>query len=78
VSLYICASHDNRQKVRYRKFNSWFATFNSSKYVKIDASIIDLEKNEFPISIIVSKDNPYKKSISSDFYDVIDSFQNNK
>jgi hypothetical protein len=78
VSLYICASHDNRQKVRYRKFNSWFATFNSSKYVKIDASITDLSKNEFPISIIVSSDNPYKKSISSDFYDVIDNFQNNK
>ena len=78
VSLYICASHDNRQKVRYKKFNSWFATFNTSKYVKIDASITDLKNNEFPISIIMSTENPYKKLISNDFYDVIDNFQNNK
>ena len=78
VSLYICASHDNRQKVRYRKFNSWFTTFSSNKYVKMDAYIIDLNKDEFPISIILSKENPYRKSISNDFYDVIDNFQNNK
>jgi hypothetical protein len=78
VSLYICASHDNRQKVRYRKFNSWFATFNLSKYVKIDAYLKDLQNNEFPISIILSTDNPYRKSISNDFYDVIDNFQNDK
>jgi hypothetical protein len=40
VSLYICASHDNRQKVRYRKFNSWFATFSLSKYVKIGTELL--------------------------------------
>jgi hypothetical protein len=78
VSLYICASYDNRQLIRYRKFNSWFASFNSSKYVKIDASLIDLSKNTYPISIIISTQNPYKKLISDDFYDMIDSFQNNK
>jgi hypothetical protein len=78
VSLYICASHDNRQQVRYRKFNSWFTTFGKSKYVKIDAAIRDLKNNEFPISIILSLENPYRNSISNDFYDVIDNFQNNK
>ena len=44
----------------------------------MDACITDLNRNEFPISIIISIENPYRKSISNDFYDVIDNFQNNK
>jgi hypothetical protein len=54
---------------------SWFTTFGKSKYVKIDAAIRDLKNNEFPISIILSLENPYRNSISNDFYDVIDNFQ---
>jgi hypothetical protein len=78
VSLYICASYDNRQQVRYRKFNSWFTTFGKSKYVKIDSLLKDLQNNEFPISLIFSLENPYRNLSSNDFYEVIDNFQNNK
>ena len=74
ISLYICASHDNRQLVRYRKFNSWFTTFQKSRYYKIDSPIIDSEGREFPISIILRADNPYREEIVNSFFDVVSKY----
>lgn len=75
ISLYICASHDNRQRVRFKKFNAWFTTFNDSKYFKIDSPLIDSEGNTFPISIILRFDNPFAKEISDSFIELIQTYQ---
>jgi hypothetical protein len=75
VSLYICASHDNRQQVRFRKFNAWFSTFHDSKYFKIDSPLTDSESNKYPISIILRFDNPFAKEISDSFIELIQTYQ---
>jgi hypothetical protein len=75
ISLYICASHDNRQMVRFKKFNAWFTTFNDSKYFKIDSPLTDSEGNKYPISIILRFDNPFAKEISDSFIELIQTYQ---
>ena len=71
ISLYICASHDNRQFVRFRKFSSWFATFGSSKYFKIESVAEDAEGKKFPLALIIKKDNPYFNDIITSFNQVL-------
>ena len=71
ISLYICASHDNRQFVRFRKFSSWFATFGSSKYFKIESAVEDAEGQKFPLALIIKKDNPYFNDIITSFNQVL-------
>jgi hypothetical protein len=74
VSLYICASHDNRQFVRFRKFSAWFATFNNDRYFKIECPIKDSQGNSFPIALILKKGNPFRKDIISSFDEIIDAY----
>jgi hypothetical protein len=64
--------------VRYRKFNNWFALFNSDRFIKIDAPIIDKNNVKFPISIIFNSSNPYAEEIAADFIRTVNFFQNNK
>ena len=75
ISLYICASHDNRQLVRFRKFSGWFSTFDSSKYMKIEVVPKDKEGNKFPLALIVRFDNPYFSDIVTSFHEVVSHFQ---
>jgi Family of unknown function (DUF6169) len=75
ISLYICASHDNRHQVRFRKFNAWFTTFHDSKYFKIDSPITNSKGNNFPISIILRFDNPFAQEIADSFIELIQTYQ---
>lgn len=78
VSLYICASHDNRQFVRFRKFSAWFATFNNDRYFKIECPIKDSQGNSFPLALILKKGNPYRADIISSFDEIMTAYQNDK
>jgi hypothetical protein len=75
INLYICASHDNRQSVRFRKFSGWFATFGSNKYFKFESFVTDAEGKKFPLALIIKSDNPYLKEIVDSFVDVINFYQ---
>lgn len=63
VTIYICDSSDGKQLVRKRKFDRWFSEFNHENFIKIDETLIDNNKNKFPISLILSKSNPFKLKI---------------
>jgi Family of unknown function (DUF6169) len=78
VSLYICASHDNRQMVRFRKFNGWFSSFGTSKYVKLEAVPTDKNGNKFPLALVIRLENPYLGDIVTAFQEVVSHFQNDK
>jgi Family of unknown function (DUF6169) len=78
ISLYICASHDNRQMVRFRKFNGWFSSFGTSKYVKLEAVPTDKNGNKFPLALVIRLENPYLGDIVTSFQEIISHFQNDK
>jgi Family of unknown function (DUF6169) len=56
--VYIIDSSDSRQSARKRKFDSWVELFKGDEYFKVDAEIIDLEKNKIYSSLIIKTDNP--------------------
>lgn len=63
VIIYICDSSDSRQLARKRKFDSWVEYFKGSDYFKVDAEIIDIEKNKIYSSLILKSDNPNFREI---------------
>jgi hypothetical protein len=56
--VYIIDSSDSRETARKRKFDRWVEMFQGDEYVKIDAEIIDDEKNRIYSSLIIKTDNP--------------------
>ena len=65
VTIYICDSSDGKKYVRKRKFDHWFEEFNDHTFIKFDDIILDSEYIEYPISLILKKDNP-------NFYKIFD------
>lgn len=57
IIIYICDSSDSRQLARKRKFDSWADFFKGTDYFKVDAEIIDNEKNKIYSSLILKSDN---------------------
>jgi len=76
ISVYICDSSDGKEFIRKRKFDQWFTEFNDDTFVKIDEMITDKNKNKFPISLIISKSNPYRSQIFEAFIEI--SLKNSK
>ncbi|HAH53896.1 MAG TPA: hypothetical protein DCM02_01060 [Flavobacterium sp.] len=71
VTIYICDSSDGKQFVRKRKFDYWFSEFNDYTFVKFDDIILDANKNSFPISFILKRNNPNFVKIFKAFTAVI-------
>jgi len=71
VTIYICDSSDGKQFVRKRKFDYWFSEFNDYTFVKFDDVILDANKNSFPISFILKRNNPNFIKIFQAFTTVI-------
>ena len=69
VTVYICDSSDGKQYVRKRKFDHWFAEFNDNSFIKLDDIVLDADRNEFPVSFILKKDN-------RKFYEILDALTN--
>ena len=76
ISIYICDSSDGKELIRKRKFDNWFVEFNDENFIKIDETLIDHDNNKFPISLILSKSNPYRIEIIEAFIQI--AINNNK
>jgi hypothetical protein len=63
VIVYICDSFDSRQLARKRKFDSWVDYFKGTDYFKVDAEIIDNDKNKIYSSLILKSDHPNFREI---------------
>jgi Family of unknown function (DUF6169) len=59
ICIYICDSSDGKQELRRRKFDDWFYSQHGIGLVKVDEKIADSKGNEYPISMILLKTNPY-------------------
>lgn len=70
VSIYICDSSDGKEFIRKRKFDAWFSEFNDETFVKVDEMITDKKNNKYPISLIISKSNPFRKQIINAFIEI--------
>ena len=69
VTVYICDSSDGKQYVRKKKFDHWFEEFNDNSFIKLDDIVLDADRNEFPVSFILKKDN-------RKFYEILDALTN--
>lgn len=78
VIIYICDSSDNRQMIRKLKFDRWFEIFKGSEYIKIDYSLIDIDKIVYPISLIIKRTNPLAAKISSEFIEILSVYNEGK
>ncbi|TRX39276.1 DUF6169 family protein [Flavobacterium restrictum] len=67
ISVYICESADGKELARKRKFDQWFQEYNDDTFVKVDKNLIDKDNNKFPVSLIISKLNPYEAQIFKAF-----------
>lgn len=67
ITVYICESSDGKEVARKRKFDQWFQEYNEDVFIKVDRNLIDTKNNKFPISMIISKTNPYESEIFTAF-----------
>ena len=73
IAIYICDSSDNKQAIRFRKFNDWFVSLKNRAYVKMDLQIPD-EKEIYIYTLLIMKaDNPNLSSIMIEFKAITDS-----
>lgn len=78
ICLYICDSSDFKQNVRKRKFDRWFADYNNGNFTKLDETLLDKDGTEFPVSLIMRLDNPYRKEVADAFFELAASINNEK
>ncbi len=78
VCFYICDSSDSRQHVRKRKFDTWFNEYNHGTFLKLDAMINDIDGTQYPVSVIMYKDNIYKNDQLKAFTDLISGYNDEK
>ena len=62
VGIYICDSSDDKQAIRFRKFNMWFKFFKGMSYYKFDATFKDKDDIIYT-SLIMRFDNPNYKVV---------------
>ena len=63
VGVYICDSSDDKQAIRFRKFNIWFYHFKGTLFNKIDFPIKDKDGVFIYTSLIMRTDNPNYKVV---------------
>lgn len=76
IAIYICDSSDNKQAIRFRKFNDWFILLKNRTYVKMDLQIPDENEVYIYTSLIMRGDNPNMSSIMIEFKTIMDSPSN--
>jgi hypothetical protein len=70
VCIYICDSSDGRQLVRSWKFHQWFQQLNKSNFLKLDETLLDKNKERFPVSMIIHTNNEYAGEIIMEFINI--------
>jgi hypothetical protein len=58
VGVYICDSSDDKQAIRFRKFNIWFYHFKGTLFNKLDFPVKDKDDTFIYTSLIMRNDNP--------------------
>jgi len=72
VMLYICETGDNKQSMRSRLFEYWWATSpRKSDFTMVSANIRDAEGVRNYASIILRLDNPDAKDIVAEFTETV-------
>lgn len=71
VAITICESLDNKEVGRYKLFNKWFLELKDTTIEKYDC-IATTEDIEIYNSLLIHKDNPYKKEIIKLYFDLND------
>ena len=71
IAIYICDSSDNKQAVRFRKFNDWFVLLKNRAYVKMDMQVADEKEVYIYTSLIMRADNPNGGEIMVEFNKII-------
>lgn len=66
IVVYICDSSDNKQAIRFRKFNTWFHQYKGMNFMKLDLPIPEGDVTIFT-SLIMRFDNPNKGTIMVEF-----------
>lgn len=78
ICIYICDSSDFKQHVRKKKFDRWFAEYNNGDYLKIDEKLVDADGTEFPVSLILRQDNPFKTLVFEAFTGLVAKIKDEK
>lgn len=66
IVVYICDSSDNKQAIRFRKFNTWFHQYKGMNFIKLDLPIPEGDVTIFT-SLVMRLDNPNKGTIMVEF-----------
>lgn len=77
VIVYICDSSDGRQLFRKRKFDRWFEYYKGA-FIKIDTSFDEADGTNYPVSLILKGNNPFRDQVVTQFFSIIDSFNQTK
>jgi hypothetical protein len=75
--VYICDSSDNKQAIRFRKFNTWFHQYKGMNFMKLDLPIPEGDVTIFT-SLIMRLDNPNKGTIMVEFDKLASDLTENK
>jgi hypothetical protein len=76
--VYICDSSDNKQAIRFRKFNTWFHQFKGMNFMKLDLPIPEAKGTTIYTSLIMRLDNPNKGTIMVEFDKLASDLTENK
>jgi Family of unknown function (DUF6169) len=71
IAIYICDSSDGRQLLRQRKFNDWFNYYKGQRFLKLDAEFKETNGTQYPVSLIIKYNHPYRVQILDEFLNVV-------
>ncbi len=57
VVVYVCDSSDNREKVRFHKFNNWFKSYGKGTIIQL-RGVIRAGNKDILNAMFIHKDNP--------------------
>lgn len=72
VLIYLCETGDNRQRQRFRLFESWFRIAGKGRFVSLSMDLVDLEGVPNYASIITRMDNPNLSFITKQFTETVE------
>ncbi|NJN33353.1 MAG: hypothetical protein HC817_02955 [Saprospiraceae bacterium] len=67
--IYVCDNLDNRQKGRFRKFESWFKRSDNTQLEKYDVNFTTQDM-QILASLIIHIENPHKDLLVNLFFDL--------
>ena len=72
VLIYICETGDNRQRQRFRLFESWFRVAGKGRFVSLSMDLVDEEGISNYAAIITRMDNPNLSFITKQFTETVE------